>query len=192
MMLAIVAGLDSVNVFKAFCLSVTCYGITTILVARSARRIVHQHIAQICEPKLSSDDISKILQTVSEESFIPNDLEELDNCDLSTLETMLSNRGVSQKEDIGGDAPKKTNMIEKLRQIRNYNETCCICLSQFTSLERIRVLPNCKHEFHSVCIVKWASTFAANERFCRKGKPTCPLDNTHIGEVKCCSPVKTP
>ena len=117
---------------------------------------------------------------------------ELDNCELSTLETMLSNRGVSQKEDIGGDALKKTNMIEKLRQIRNYNETCCICLSQFTSLERIRVLPNCKHEFHSVCIVKWASTFAANERFCRKGKPTCPLDNTHIGEVKCCSPVKTP
>lgn len=204
MMMALVAGLDNVDVLKALLLSLTCYGITTLLVARSARRIVNQHISQNGEPKLSSSEISKIIQAIPQENFVPND--QLDGCDLPCIESMLHYRNItsSQKskaaiedsecasQDIGME--KKT-MIVELQQGRNYNSECCICLSSFVRGERIRVLPNCRHEFHRICIDKWAGTFAANRRqtncSVKRGRPTCPLCNTCVGEARVCLPAKS-
>ena len=84
---------------------------------------------------------------------------------------------------------KRRSLIKELIQHRNYNDTCCICLSQFVNGERIRILPSCKHEFHSDCISQWAKTFATKGRssFCssKRGIPTCPLC---IREVQSCVP----
>ncbi|XP_043722235.1 RING-H2 finger protein ATL78-like [Telopea speciosissima] len=34
---------------------------------------------------------------------------------------------------------------------------CAICLSEFSAGERVRILPNCNHGFHTKCIDKWLS-----------------------------------
>jgi len=85
---------------------------------------------------------------------------------------------------------KKKMIINELRQKRNYNECCCICLSSFNRGETIRVLPGCHHEFHQTCIDKWAQTFAEKNRhsYCstKRGRPTCPLCNTCLGETQGC------
>ena len=201
MVMAIVAGLDDVHVMRALMLSITCYGITTILVARSARRIVNQHIASQNgdRKKLSCADVNKIVQAIPEEKFVSND--ELESCDLSCIESMLRCRQISVPEafndtddtDTAEDSEqKRRSLLKELIQHRNYNDTCCICLSQFVNGERIRVLPSCKHEFHSHCISQWAKTFATKGRssFCssKRGIPTCPLC---IREVQSCVPVTT-
>ena len=196
MVMAIVAGLDDVHVMRALLLSITCYGITTILVARSARRIVNQHIASQNgdRKKLSCADVNKIVQAIPEEKFVSND--ELENCDISCIESMLRCRqiAVPQKTDNENDIDttedneqRRRYLAKELIQHRNYNDTCCICLSQFVKEERIRVLPSCKHEFHSHCISQWAKTFASKGRssFCysKRGIPTCPLC---VQEVQSC------
>ncbi len=141
MALALVAGLDGVSGFKAVVLSITCYGVTTVLVARSARRIVNQQTAMLLsqKPKLSSAAVTRIVEAIPEENFVRN----------------------------------------------KYNDTCCICLSTFVRDERIRVLPNCRHEFHRCCIEEWAQTFAAEKGMrlrlgchVKSGNPTCPLCKT--------------
>ena len=194
MMMALVAGLDDVHVMRALLLSITCYGITTILVARSARRIVNQHIAQHEGQTLSTKDVRKILDAVPEESFVLDD--DLEICDVQCLENMIYRRDSTYTYQAESHSEctheelelKKKNLIVQLRKKRNYNESCCICMSPFVSGERIRVLPNCHHEFHQGCIDKWANTFAANGMWSncnsKQGKPTCPLDKTCIGEHK--------
>lgn len=44
---------------------------------------------------------------------------------------------------------------------------CSVCLSILEDGEIVRVLPNCKHNFHSECIDKWLSTHS-----------TCPICRT--------------
>mmetsp|Transcript_18279 Transcript_18279/g.39515 ORF Transcript_18279/g.39515 Transcript_18279/m.39515 type:complete len:257 (+) Transcript_18279:2-772(+) len=201
MMMALVAGLDDVNVLKALLLSITCYGITTLLVARSARRIVNQRMSQSEEPKLSSEEVSKIIEAVPEERFVPDN--ELENCDLPCIQHMLHCRKAmeSQKANTGAEdseyAPQdlgveKKDLIMELQQRRNYSDSCCICLSPFIRGDIIRVLPICRHEFHRICIDKWAGTFAANRRInCKRGRPTCPLCNTCVGEDQVCPSAKS-
>ncbi|PSS32525.1 RING-H2 finger protein [Actinidia chinensis var. chinensis] len=41
---------------------------------------------------------------------------------------------------------------------------CCICLGVFTDGEKVKVLPNCNHCYHSECVDKWLSS-----------QPSCPL-----------------
>lgn len=41
---------------------------------------------------------------------------------------------------------------------------CCICLGVFGDGEKVKVLPNCRHCFHSECVDKWLSS-----------QPSCPL-----------------
>ncbi|XP_058182683.1 RING-H2 finger protein ATL66 [Rhododendron vialii] len=41
---------------------------------------------------------------------------------------------------------------------------CCICLGVFGVGEKVKVLPNCRHCFHSECVDKWLSS-----------QPSCPL-----------------
>lgn len=38
---------------------------------------------------------------------------------------------------------------------------CVICLSEFTSGERVRILPKCNHGFHVRCIDKWLSSHSS-------------------------------
>ncbi|XP_028766086.1 RING-H2 finger protein ATL78-like [Neltuma alba] len=38
---------------------------------------------------------------------------------------------------------------------------CAICLSEFTSGERVRILPKCNHGFHVKCIDKWLSSHSS-------------------------------
>ncbi|KAL3650290.1 hypothetical protein CASFOL_006693 [Castilleja foliolosa] len=41
---------------------------------------------------------------------------------------------------------------------------CCICLGIFGGRERVKVLPDCRHRFHSECVDKWLAA-----------EPSCPL-----------------
>lgn len=203
MMMALVAGLDNMNVVRALILSITCYGVTTVLVARSARRIANQQVSQHGEPKLSSKEVTSIIDAIPEENFVPDD--ELENCDLQQIQHMLQCRkvvsvvpmnrkkmGLEQHCECADKDPdiQKQGLVDKLRQRRNYNDSCCICLLTFVMGDRIRVLPSdCHHEFHRGCFDKWAMTFAANNRLSncntKRGPPTCPLCNTSI-EAKVC------
>jgi len=204
MALALVAGLDGVNGLKAVLTSINCYGVTTVLVARSARRIVNQTTALSQKPKLSSAEVTRIVEAIPEEKFVRND--DLGVCDWKCLTNMLHHRIASQSRECGDPGrsssscteykeytpqhhhnpySKKETLIAEIQQRRNYNDTCCICLSPFVREERIRVLPNCRHEFHQCCIDKWAQTFAADKglglRFdcnVKSGNPTCPLCKT--------------
>lgn len=180
MVMALVAGLDNINFLKALLVSIVCYGLTTIIVARSARRIVNEHITQNAEGRLSYEEVTKIIETIPNEEFVSND--QLGGCDFQSIERMLSHRGVT----VGSENLKKEKLVYELRQCRKVEESCCICLSEFNCGETIRVLPNCNHEFHLACFDQWATTFATSSerRTChaKQGRPTCPLCKILIGE----------
>ena len=46
---------------------------------------------------------------------------------------------------------------------------CSICISMFQEGERVKVLPQCRHAFHSQCVDKWLMTHSS-----------CPLCRTAI------------
>ncbi|CAM8967328.1 unnamed protein product [Rhodiola kirilowii] len=49
---------------------------------------------------------------------------------------------------------------------------CCICLSEFEDMERIKVLPDCQHTYHSDCLDSWLGTQSSCPlcRVCLKSK----------------------
>ncbi|KAL1566214.1 RING-type E3 ubiquitin transferase [Salvia divinorum] len=47
---------------------------------------------------------------------------------------------------------------------------CAVCLSEFSSLDKLKVLPNCSHAFHIHCIETWLLS-----------NSTCPLCRSLIG-----------
>ncbi|KAK1365044.1 RING-type E3 ubiquitin transferase [Heracleum sosnowskyi] len=49
-----------------------------------------------------------------------------------------------------GDLKKEMSAVE-----------CCICLGVFEEQDRVKVLPQCGHCFHSHCVDKWLSTRAS-------------------------------
>ncbi|KAJ4811984.1 RING-H2 finger protein ATL79 [Rhynchospora pubera] len=51
---------------------------------------------------------------------------------------------------------------------------CAICLSEFLEGERVRVLPNCGHGFHAICVEEWIVT--------RSNCPTCRT-TCHVGNT---------
>ncbi|XP_027341043.1 NEP1-interacting protein 1-like [Abrus precatorius] len=70
------------------------------------------------------------------------------------------------------------NIIQKLpvhqfnstKMLKLYNESCCsICFQDFEDGEFIRILPNCGHFFHLVCIDKW---------LVQQG--SCPMCRTYV------------
>ena len=48
--------------------------------------------------------------------------------------------------------------------------SCCICLEEYESHEKLRILPRCGHVFHTNCIMPWLTTRS----------PTCPLCNKAV------------
>ena len=173
MMMTLLAGVENTNVVGAFILSLSCYSMTTILVARSARTIISRGNPQAKKEKLSCTKVLEIMDSIPTESFIAED--EIEYCDPGLLAKMIQNRSsdcVLQNET-------KQGQIDMLHKKRNYNSDCCICLSTFGKGETIRILPKCNHEFHKNCVDRWALTFAVKQNDfnpCRKtGRPTCPL-----------------
>lgn len=55
------------------------------------------------------------------------------------------------------------------RQAEFINEDCAICIYPFEDGELLRVLPTCRHNFHSHCIAQW---FSNHDRRC----PLCKHD----------------
>ncbi|XP_038707002.1 RING-H2 finger protein ATL66-like [Tripterygium wilfordii] len=49
---------------------------------------------------------------------------------------------------------------------------CCICLSLLEDEDKVKVLPDCNHEYHSECVDKWLST-----------QSSCPLCRASLGAV---------
>ncbi|KAI4318245.1 hypothetical protein L6164_026033 [Bauhinia variegata] len=49
---------------------------------------------------------------------------------------------------------------------------CCICLSVFQEDEKLKVLPECGHSYHSECLEKWLSA-----------NPSCPLCRASLLQV---------
>ena len=173
MMMALVAGLENVDLPNALGLSTALYGITTVLVAKSARRIALSSNQQ-GKAKLTKADVRKMMDAVPEEEFC-----DLDTCEESIIKKMLSNRGVVQIEC----KSTREDLIRQLHRATRRSTSCCICMSNFLRGESIRVLPRCHHEFHTSCIDQWACTFVSGG--CKglddkHGKPTCPLCNTSV------------
>uniref|UniRef100_A0A7N0T9E9 RING-type E3 ubiquitin transferase n=1 Tax=Kalanchoe fedtschenkoi TaxID=63787 RepID=A0A7N0T9E9_KALFE len=65
--------------------------------------------------------------------------------------TRLANTGIKKK------ALKRFLTISYSAglNIPNLDTECVICLSEFATCERVRILPKCHHGFHVCCIDKW-------------------------------------
>ena len=198
MMFALVVGFDDVNVIMALFLSVACYILTTVFVARSALRSIPLSDKR---QSLSSAEVTRIIEAIHEENFVRND--ELMKCDLPCLRMMFNCRkaelqdAVTKTElcacyypycecnSLESELHEKSNIVEKLLMRRKYDESCCICLENFKENDRIRVLGYCQHEFHKKCIDTWVRTFASDRsrisRLVKSGHPCCPLCKAKIG-----------
>lgn len=73
----------------------------------------------------------------------------------------------TQSED---DEERQTTTIISLPVLTTSCTTCSICIDEFEEGERIRLLPRCKHGFHTECIVPWLTE--------RQG--CCPLCKTPV------------
>lgn len=179
MMCALLAGLENVGLMCALCLSTALYGITTLLVARSARRMVIQNSHQ-GKPKLTRSDVKKMLDAIPSETYVPDD--DLVNCDAEIIKEMISHRGQKCSNNAqSSDEIKKKDVIYQLCQTTRRSHDCVICMSSFRRGESILILPMCHHEFHKTCIDQWAITFASGSSRrldAKRGNPTCPLCNT--------------
>ena len=195
MMFALVVGFDDVNVIMALFLSVACYILTTVFVARSALGSIPLSDKR---QSLSSAEVTRIIEAIHEENFVRND--ELMKCDLPCLRMMFNCRKAELQDAVTRtelcscyypyceckslESEEKTNIVEKLLLRRKYDESCCICLEKFKENDRIRVLSSCQHEFHSQCIDTWLRTFASDRariyRLVKSGHPCCPLCKAKI------------
>ncbi|XP_042481853.1 RING-H2 finger protein ATL78-like [Macadamia integrifolia] len=71
-----------------------------------------------------------------------------------------SGNNTSNREGNTGVKKKALNMFPVLAysaelKLPGLDPECVICLSEFAPGERVRVLPNCNHGFHTRCIDKW-------------------------------------
>ena len=177
MMCALAAGLENVDLVRALCLSTALYVITTLLVARSARRIAIQNSRE-GKPKLTKADVKKMMDAIPKEAYVPDD--DLETCTVTTIREMISHRGQKCSHTHSSEETKKKDAINQLCQTTRRSHDCAICFSSFCRGETILILPACHHEFHGACIGQWAGTFVSgNSRQldAKRGNPTCPLCN---------------
>ncbi|KAG7577776.1 Zinc finger RING-type [Arabidopsis thaliana x Arabidopsis arenosa] len=73
------------------------------------------------------------------------------------LSVRLANTGVKQK------ALKSFQTVSYTAELKlpGLDTECAICLSEFVSGERVKLLPKCHHGFHVRCIDKWLSSHSS-------------------------------
>ncbi|GLJ38372.1 hypothetical protein SUGI_0781420 [Cryptomeria japonica] len=89
-----------------------------------------------------------------------NEFDSQDN-DFPTME----NRGLDK------DSLDALPTAEYKSQNMNEDLECVVCLSNFEENEKIRVLPNCNHSFHTECISMWLQSHT-NCPICRQRVPS--------------------
>lgn len=73
----------------------------------------------------------------------------------------------SQQERPASTSRSAVRLMPVVKYSKECNEeTCCVCLCEFNDGEQIRVLPECLHLFHVVCIDMWLSSHS-NCPLCR-------------------------
>ncbi|KAE8666111.1 putative RING-H2 finger protein ATL71 [Hibiscus syriacus] len=80
---------------------------------------------------------------------------------------------VGLDEDTIKSYPKLLYSEAKLQKKDSTASCCSICLADYTSSDRLRLLPDCNHLFHVKCVDPWLRL-----------NPTCPVCRT--------SPIPTP
>ncbi|XP_051138331.1 RING-H2 finger protein ATL66-like [Andrographis paniculata] len=74
----------------------------------------------------------------------------------------------AQLAGAGGLDPATINsfpiVLHKLGSSGGADAECCICLGVFADGDKVKVLPQCNHRFHSDCVDKWLAA-----------QPSCPL-----------------
>lgn len=63
----------------------------------------------------------------------------------------------------------------------NLNSTCSICLCEYKDLEMLRMMPECRHYFHSLCLDAWLKLNGSCP-VCRNSPLPTPL-STPLSEV---------
>ncbi|KAL2339405.1 hypothetical protein Fmac_007345 [Flemingia macrophylla] len=70
--------------------------------------------------------------------------------------------------------PTVTYSTDLNLNLPSLDSDCVICLSEFTSGEKVRILPKCNHGFHVRCIDKWLSSHSSCPK-CRQ----CLIETCH-------------
>lgn len=88
------------------------------------------------------------------------------HADLANIELYSDPVQKVEKEVLEMISFSRLSMENKIVELDDENELCCICINIFTEGDAIKILPcNPKHIFHFNCIDKWLS--------CNKACPTC-------------------
>ncbi|KAK1409369.1 hypothetical protein QVD17_35895 [Tagetes erecta] len=66
----------------------------------------------------------------------------------------------------GLDTAAIDNLPITLHRVSTGESECCICLGVFEEGDKVKVLPNCCHVYHSECVDKWLFTHS-NCPICR-------------------------
>ena len=123
--------------------------------------------------------LSKIIQMIQSlpmEEFVSND--DYGNCKISQLKQMLAVRNSDSQSAVFMGGLERHQLEQAVKDRRNFCDTCSICHEEYQPGDLLRVLPNCRHEFHLECIDQWAFTFS-NANKCGRN-PSCPLCNKEI------------
>jgi len=125
---------------------------------------------ELDQSRLSS--IKEMIQNIPLEEFVSNE-DVKSSASIVQLRNSLRNRGKTS-DYVSTIGETRSELVEEVLKCRNYSDTCCICAQEYEEFDQLRVLPNCKHEFHAECFDRWATTFASSslDRF---HAPTCPL-----------------
>lgn len=119
--------------------------------------------------------IAEQMQKMPVESFV-SQASIHETCSIAALKQMLRNRGVN--EDELKSFKDRTNLEQRIDELRRFSESCCICFESYEEGEPLRILSNCHHELHVECLDKWAYTFSSLSKL--QQDPTCPLCKTKI------------
>ncbi|GJP32616.1 hypothetical protein CLOM_g17228 [Closterium sp. NIES-68] len=89
--------------------------------------------------------------------------------------------GGSGRNDDGSEGGEEEKVPMRRRVWSRALETCAICLDDYQSGDRLRVLP-CRHEFHAACVDEWLTT----------KQPLCPIckGDAHVPSTSpadCCA-----
>jgi len=138
---------------------------------REAHEEAQRNDAATTEERMA--EIVLVVQNMPIEEFVPKD--DVDTkCSISQLKKMLENRG----KQIEGSCLERCDLVNAVKECRNYSETCCICCEDYEKGDPLRILPKCQHEFHLECLDQWAYTFANKSK--RSREPSCPLCNSRM------------